>query len=427
MERSLFFNSAPGDERTYQASDFASYFGNVLSTGLLHTDEIPALEVKCDGTDLRTYVEPGKAIMQGYAYENTSNLYLDHALPEATLDRIDRIVLRLDKRNQSRFIKLFVLQGEPADVPIAPVLTRDEFIHEISLAQIRVRANTSTLQPADLIDERLDESLCGLVFSLIGIPTSQFQSAWDNWFNTNTASFEQQYYDWFNDLQATGYASQSEFATLQTAFNEHQADDVRHTTQVEKDDWNNKIDSSEKGMANGVATLGSDGLLIANQLPSVGSDFRTWEKVAEITLTATSTDEVVFNNLAQTPYKHFKIIGEHLRHTYNSTISTGISGNVVTSTGTSSSTIYFSQPEVYYYGENKAAYWEVNLFNAIDAPSYSVFFKSFIVSAGVTNGAVNDSSGRLSNIVDIDQIKFNVGNMNARFYKDCKFTLYGSK
>lgn len=178
-EISKFFNSAPGDPRTYQASDFADYFGSVLSTGLLHTDNIPALEVKCDGNDLRTYVTPGKAIIQGYLYENTSNLYLEHALPEPTLDRIDRIVLRLDKRNQSRYIRLFVKQGTPDENPVPPALQRDEFIYELSLAQIRVRANTSTLNPADLIDERLDENLCGLVHSLISIPTSQFQAEWD--------------------------------------------------------------------------------------------------------------------------------------------------------------------------------------------------------------------------------------------------------
>jgi hypothetical protein len=178
-EISKFFNSAPGDPRTYQASDFADYFGSVLSTGLLHTDNIPALEVKCEGTDLRTYVTPGKAIIQGYLYENTSNLYLEHALPEPTLDRIDRIVLRLDKRNQSRYIKLFVKQGTPSENPVPPELQRDDFIYELSLAQIRVRANTSTLNPADLIDERLDENLCGLVHSLISIPTSQFQAEWD--------------------------------------------------------------------------------------------------------------------------------------------------------------------------------------------------------------------------------------------------------
>jgi hypothetical protein len=238
-EISKFFNSAPGDPRTYQAGDFADYFGSVLSTGLLHTDNIPALEVKCDGNDLRTYVTPGKAIIQGYLYENTSNLYLNHALPEPTLDRIDRIVLRLDKRNQSRYIKLFVKQGTPSENPVPPELQRDDFIYELSLAQIRVRANTSTLNPADLIDERLDENLCGLVHSLISIPTSQFQAQWDLYFNakkdeidaetlnylqqlaSNIASFEQEWDTWFSGIQNEGFASAEEF-------NAHLADYVKH-------------------------------------------------------------------------------------------------------------------------------------------------------------------------------------------------------
>jgi hypothetical protein len=215
-EISKFFNSAPGDPRTYQASDFADYFSSVLSTGLLHTDNVPALEVKCDGNDLRTYVTPGKAIMQGYLYENTSNLYLNHALPEPTLDRIDRIVLRLDKRNQCRFIRLFVKEGVPSSNPVAPALQRDDFIYELSLAQIRVRANTSTLNPADLIDERLDENLCGLVHSLISIPTSQFQAQWD----------------------AFMASVQDEGFTPREDFDAHLADNVKHITAAERAAWN---------------------------------------------------------------------------------------------------------------------------------------------------------------------------------------------
>ncbi|OLN21910.1 hypothetical protein BTO30_12490 [Domibacillus antri] len=206
MQIYKLFNSAPGDPRTYQAADFASYFGDVLSTGLLHTDNIPALQVKCEGTDLRTYVEPGKALMQGYAYENTANEYLTHALPEATLDRIDRIVLRLDKTNANRYIKLFIKQGLAAEAPVPTALQRDAFIYELSLAQIRVRANTSVLDPADLIDERLDEQLCGLVYSLISIPTSQFQQEWD---------------EFMAGIEASGF-------TPVPDFNAHVADYVKH-------------------------------------------------------------------------------------------------------------------------------------------------------------------------------------------------------
>ncbi|GIO27721.1 hypothetical protein [Ornithinibacillus bavariensis] len=215
-EISKFFNSAPGDPRKYQSADFADYFGNVLSTGLLHTNELPGMQVSV-GTGLNTVVSPGKAIMQGYAYENTTMLTLEHSLPEIMLDRIDRIVLRLDKRNQSRYIKLFVLQGEASENPLPPELTRDEFIYELSLAQIRVRANTSSLQAQDLVDERLNENLCGLVQSLITLPTNQFQEEWDNFFATisletdNTKSqYEQEWKEWFENQQTEGFVMQDE-------------------------------------------------------------------------------------------------------------------------------------------------------------------------------------------------------------------------
>lgn len=169
-QKSWFFNSAIGDSRIYQASDFAHYFGKVLSTGLLHNDEVPGLLVKADGTDLRTYAEAGSAIMEGYAYENTDIEYLTHSLPEVNLDRIDRIVLRLDKKNANRYIKLFVIEGEPGQNPTPPALQRDSLVWELSLAQVRIRANTSTINSTDVLDERMDRAVCGLVYSLISKP-----------------------------------------------------------------------------------------------------------------------------------------------------------------------------------------------------------------------------------------------------------------
>ncbi|MGE7839613.1 hypothetical protein ACQKNX_02360 [Lysinibacillus sp. NPDC093712] len=198
-----FFNSAPGDERWHYASDFADYFGKVLSTGLLHKDGSPNLQVKVKAGTLQTYVEPGEALMQGYQYQNTQDLYLTHSLPEPNLDRIDRIVLRLDKRNSSRYIRLFIKEGVSAANPVAPALQRDNYIHEISLAQIRLTKNTATLNPLFLVDERMQESLCGIVYSLISVPTSVFQQQWDSWFNIGKYSFAEELNKWMDDEKAS--------------------------------------------------------------------------------------------------------------------------------------------------------------------------------------------------------------------------------
>src|SRR5699024_4276843 len=114
-----FFNSTPDDKRTYQAADFADYFASVLSTGLLHTDEVPGMRVRVDEGTLSTIVSPRKAIMKGHLYENTSELTLKHRVTVGTMDRIDRVILRLDLRNSERNILLHVKEGEPSDNPVA--------------------------------------------------------------------------------------------------------------------------------------------------------------------------------------------------------------------------------------------------------------------------------------------------------------------
>ncbi|QTB21570.1 hypothetical protein J1907_17750 [Lysinibacillus sphaericus] len=203
-----FFNSAPGDERWHYASDFADYFGDVLSSGLLHKDGTPNLQVKVNVGTMQTYVEAGKALIQGYQYQNTTPLFLAHGLPEANLDRIDRIVLRLDKRNNARFIRLFVKEGVSATNPVPPSLQRDQYVFELSLAQIRLTKNTSSLEPLKLIDERMKEDLCGIVYSLISVPTSVFQQQWDYWFNLKKQTLE-------DDMEAWQIQQKNDFETWQ--------------------------------------------------------------------------------------------------------------------------------------------------------------------------------------------------------------------
>ncbi|UXJ67797.1 hypothetical protein [Lysinibacillus fusiformis] len=203
-----FFNSAPGDERWHYASDFADYFGNVLSSGLLHKNGTPNLQVKVNAGTMQTYVEAGEALIQGYQYQNTTPLFLTHGLPEPNLDRIDRIVLRLDKRNNARFIRLFVKEGVSATNPVPPSLQRDQYVFELSLAQIRLTKNTSSLEPLKLVDERMKEDLCGIVYSLISVPTSVFQQQWDYWFNLKKQTLE-------DDMEAWHLQQKNDFETWQ--------------------------------------------------------------------------------------------------------------------------------------------------------------------------------------------------------------------
>lgn len=54
--------------------------------------------------------------------------------------------------------------------------TRAGNIYEISLARINVRANATSILDSDIIDERYDSDVCGLINSLIQLDASEFQA-----------------------------------------------------------------------------------------------------------------------------------------------------------------------------------------------------------------------------------------------------------
>lgn len=222
-----FFNSAPGDERWHYASDFADYFGSVLSSGLISNGDLPVgLQVTVNVGTMTTSVNVGKAIIKGYSYENTTPVTLTHSIPEQTLDRIDRVVLRLDLKNASRFIKVFVKEGVSALEPVPPTLQRDQYIYELSLAQVRIRKNTSSIVVSDIKDERANESLCGIVQSLITVPTSVFQQQFDMWFSNYQTTSQSDFTVWFDSIK--GQLDGDVGAKLASDLSSHKLDLVSH-------------------------------------------------------------------------------------------------------------------------------------------------------------------------------------------------------
>lgn len=175
-----FFNSTLTDRRRYQAADMASYWDSFLSSGIIHTDNVPTLKVIADGSLMGVNLSVGRAVLKGHLYINTTDLFLDVDYADSEIDRFDRVVLRLDLTLPNRYIKAFVVQGTETG---PPELTRAGNIYEVSLAQIRVKAGKSFVSQSDIIDERFDEELCGLASSLVTVPTDDLMEEWNQWFS----------------------------------------------------------------------------------------------------------------------------------------------------------------------------------------------------------------------------------------------------
>lgn len=134
------------DTTETQFSKWARHFNSGV-------DDVPtgtALEVSA-GTGLAVDVEAGEAMVRGHYYTSDATESLALATADATNDRIDTIVLRLDPTANS--IVLAVKTGTPAGSPVAPTLVQtDAGIFEQPLADALVPANSGV--PTTITDRR---------------------------------------------------------------------------------------------------------------------------------------------------------------------------------------------------------------------------------------------------------------------------------
>lgn len=186
-----FFNSVNGD-RLYNADDISNYFLKLISNGVFATPS-NAMQVQAS-SGFTVSVSAGWGFINCKWINNDTayNLTLDAA--DIVLNRIDRVVMRLNPGNDLRNMELAIVKGTPAQTPIAPAPTRIQGgTWELSLAQIYVAAGSTEITQANITDERGNTSLCGYVTGLIDqIDTTNLFAQYDAAFN-----------EWFNNLQET--------------------------------------------------------------------------------------------------------------------------------------------------------------------------------------------------------------------------------
>ena len=161
-ETSGFFNSNNND-RVYDATDFARYFGSLASNGIFYTVPTNLQVTAVTGMDVS--VAPGSAFINGYNYYLSDAFILTLPTADGAKPRIDRVILRLDM--SARAINLAVITGAAANTPTPPALTRTADVYELALADVLVPAGAVAIPAGNVTDDRLNASLCGLVNSLV--------------------------------------------------------------------------------------------------------------------------------------------------------------------------------------------------------------------------------------------------------------------
>lgn len=125
---------------------------NWLGTGVIKA-YLNELQVYADSTGMQVKVKSGAANVQAIYFDSDAEEVLAIAAANASNPRIDRIIVRLDLPADT--IDFAVIQGAPAVSPTAPTLTQNNTRWEISLAQVYVGANVSTIATGNVTDERV--------------------------------------------------------------------------------------------------------------------------------------------------------------------------------------------------------------------------------------------------------------------------------
>lgn len=241
-----FFDSIDGeDERNYTADEFADYFRQFIRNGIFSGGN--NLKVETNEEDMKIFIHPGYAWIEGYLYKiDKEPLVLEHSTPNPNLNRIDRIVIRLDKALENRYVKAFILEGTPSEEPTPPELTRDLNVFEISLAKVEIIGGKSFIEAYQIMDERLNSEVCGMVTHLfeqvdttgifqewqnylkvkkidLDLSFDHFVEHWQQWLFDKTSepsgTFYSQWKNWFDEIKDI-----SNLVT-KTEFNEH---NLRH-------------------------------------------------------------------------------------------------------------------------------------------------------------------------------------------------------
>lgn len=171
-------------DRLYEAEIFRKYFAKFLSNGVYfghykNYDENSMKVVLESGLTIK--VSKGAGIIEGADYENEEDRVFVLERPSFG-ERIDRIVVRLDKTLAERNTYLLVKEGNGTTVS---ALQRDNNIYEICLAEIKVKSTTNITE-TDIVDKRLDKDLCGIVNSLISVDGNELRQNFQDYIDTVT-------------------------------------------------------------------------------------------------------------------------------------------------------------------------------------------------------------------------------------------------
>lgn len=176
-----FFDSLNGD-RKYNTLQLSSIFDGIISDGVYATYGNHFLVSPVSGMQIK--VGSGRAWLDHTWTLNSTDYPLTVEDAEVVLNRIDTVIIEVDRRDSGRINRLRILKGTPASSPSAPTLTNTDTLKQYPLANILVKPNVTEITTAD-ITNRIGTSALPWVTGIIDhVTADELVTQWRSEFDT---------------------------------------------------------------------------------------------------------------------------------------------------------------------------------------------------------------------------------------------------
>lgn len=176
-------------DRVYLSEHFAKYFASFIGNGVFGGKSNELMVSQNINSGMKVDVLSGMSWINGFWYENTSNLTLDVSVADGVLNRIDNVVVRWGKLERSIWIT--IIKGTPATNAVAPSIERSSEYYDLKLAEISVKAGTTNITQADITDTRLNSEVCGFVVGVVQqFDTTEFGNQLDGYISKYAAEYK---------------------------------------------------------------------------------------------------------------------------------------------------------------------------------------------------------------------------------------------
>lgn len=175
------------DERTFNKLRYTNGVFSSVGSGL----SVSA------NNNMTVTVGTGGAHIEGAMYFNSAPLGLAVEAANASLNRIDRVVLQFNTSVSVRSVRALIRTGTTATNPVAPELRQESNLYEIALADIYVKKGAAGISQSAITDQRLNSALCGFVAAAIpaSVDTTglfdQYQASLNEWLETVAAALDE--------------------------------------------------------------------------------------------------------------------------------------------------------------------------------------------------------------------------------------------